>query len=162
MHALETGLLDETIRAKMRPLLKNDQVADEELIEAMSAAMAAESEWATKFKDEGFLCPVKKRHVTIPKGQTVTVACRANTGATESTRPVLFEPDEKCQWFPRLIVHETLAKVKRGKTAILEIEVTNDTRHDIVSLGRTTLGNLELVRSVAPFPVKLKDNHSMK
>ena len=46
-------------------------------------------------RDEGFLCPVKtsKRHVTIPKGQTVTVACRANTGAIESTRPVLFEPD---------------------------------------------------------------------
>ena len=111
-------------------------------------------------KDEGFLCPVKtsKRHVTIPKGQTVTVACRANTGAIESTRPVLFEPDEKCQWPPGLIVHEMLAKVKRGKTAILEIEVTNDTRHDIVLPGRTTLGSLELVRSVAPFPVKLKDN----
>ncbi len=111
-------------------------------------------------KDEGFLCLVKtsKRHVTIPKGQIVTVACRANTGAIESTRPVLFEPDEKCQWPPGLIVHETLAKVKRGKTAILEIEVTNDTRHDIVLPGRTTLGNLELVRSVAPFPVKLKDN----
>ena len=49
LHALEIGLLDETIRAKMRPLLKNDQVADEELIEVMSAAMAAESERATKF-----------------------------------------------------------------------------------------------------------------
>ena len=32
LHALETGLADETIRAKMRPLLKNESVADEELI----------------------------------------------------------------------------------------------------------------------------------
>jgi hypothetical protein len=39
LHALETGLIDETIRAKMRPTLKNPSVADEDLIEAMSMAM---------------------------------------------------------------------------------------------------------------------------
>ena len=60
LHALETGLLDETIRAKMRPLLKNDQVADEELIEAMSTAMAAESERATKFNLTGRGKPTSK------------------------------------------------------------------------------------------------------
>ena len=32
LHALETGLADETIRGKMRPLLKNVSVADKELI----------------------------------------------------------------------------------------------------------------------------------
>jgi hypothetical protein len=53
LHALETGLADETIRAKMRPLLKNESVADEELIEVMSSAMAAESERATKFNQVG-------------------------------------------------------------------------------------------------------------
>ena len=49
LQALETGLVDETIRAKMRPLLKNELVADEELIEVTSSAMAAESDRATKF-----------------------------------------------------------------------------------------------------------------
>ncbi|CAB3983154.1 Transposon Ty3-G Gag-Pol poly [Paramuricea clavata] len=53
LHALETGLADETIRAKMRPLLKNESVADEELIEVMSSAMAAESERATTFNQVG-------------------------------------------------------------------------------------------------------------
>ena len=38
----ETGLADETIRAKIRPLLKNPSVADEDLIEAMSLAMSSE------------------------------------------------------------------------------------------------------------------------
>jgi hypothetical protein len=37
----------------MRPLLKNESVADEELIEVMSSAMAAESERATKFNQVG-------------------------------------------------------------------------------------------------------------
>ncbi|CAB4029340.1 Hypothetical predicted protein [Paramuricea clavata] len=53
LHALETGLADETIWAKMRPLLKNESVADEELIEVMSSAMAAESERAKKFNQVG-------------------------------------------------------------------------------------------------------------
>ena len=41
LHALETGLADETIWAKIRPLLKNASMADEELIEAISQAMSA-------------------------------------------------------------------------------------------------------------------------
>ena len=49
LQALETGLADKTIQAKMRPLVKNELVADEELTEVMSLAMAAESERATKF-----------------------------------------------------------------------------------------------------------------
>ena len=53
LHDLETGLVDETIRAKMRALLKNESVADEELIEAMSSATAAESERTTKFSLTG-------------------------------------------------------------------------------------------------------------
>ena len=42
LHAVETGLADETIHAKIRPLLKNPSVADEDLIEAMSLAMSSE------------------------------------------------------------------------------------------------------------------------
>ena len=42
LHGVETGLADETIRAKIRPLLKNPSVADEDLIEAMSLAMSSE------------------------------------------------------------------------------------------------------------------------
>ena len=53
LHALETGLADETIRAKNRPLLKNISVADEDLIEAMSQAMSAESKRANRFNQGG-------------------------------------------------------------------------------------------------------------
>ena len=48
-YALETGLADETIQAKIRPLLKNASAADEELIEVMSQAMSAETERTNKF-----------------------------------------------------------------------------------------------------------------
>lgn len=44
LHTLETGLTDETIRAKIRVLTKNPNVLDEELIEAINLAMSAEEE----------------------------------------------------------------------------------------------------------------------
>ena len=49
LHALETGLADETIRTKIRPLIQNPKVADEDLIGAMSLAISAEAERSNKF-----------------------------------------------------------------------------------------------------------------
>ena len=49
LHALERGLADETIRAKVRPLTQDPQVADEDLIEVMSLAISAETERSNKF-----------------------------------------------------------------------------------------------------------------
>jgi hypothetical protein len=49
LHALETGLKDETIRAKLRPLVSKTDVSDEELIEAMFLAVSAETERSKKF-----------------------------------------------------------------------------------------------------------------
>ena len=49
LHALETGLADETIHAKVRPLTQNPEVADEDLIEVMSLAISAETERSNKF-----------------------------------------------------------------------------------------------------------------
>ena len=57
-------------------------------------------------------------------------------------------------------VSDTLLTVKRGKSSRVEIEVRNTTRHDIQLRGRTVLGRLQLVQSVVPIDVKLKDNPS--
>ena len=53
LHALETGLADETIRAKIRPLTQDPKVADEDLIGAMSLAISAETERRNKFNPKG-------------------------------------------------------------------------------------------------------------
>ena len=49
LHALRTGLADETIRAKVRPLTQDLQVADEDLMEVMSLARSAETKRSNKF-----------------------------------------------------------------------------------------------------------------
>ena len=49
LHAVETGLKEETIRAKVRPALSRRDVTDEELIESMFLAVSAETERNNKF-----------------------------------------------------------------------------------------------------------------
>lgn len=53
LHALETGLQEETIRAKIRPIIKDPSVTDEQLIETISMAMSAEAERQNKFDFAG-------------------------------------------------------------------------------------------------------------
>ena len=48
LRALETGIKNETIRAKMRPLFKKHDVTDEELIKGVGDAMSEETERSNK------------------------------------------------------------------------------------------------------------------
>jgi len=50
LRSVETGLQDESIRAKIRPFLKDPKVTDELLIQQMGAAMSAENERSKKLK----------------------------------------------------------------------------------------------------------------
>ena len=108
------------------------------------------------------LCFVKttKRDTTIPPKQSLRVTCRANTGPVGRPTPVLFEPDEANPWPNGLEIPETLLTVKKGKSSQVDIDVTNNTNHEIVLRGRTLLGRLQLVQSVTPVEVKIKEPDS--
>ena len=105
------------------------------------------------------LCPVKTRKsdVILPREQSVKISCRVNTGPLGKSTPVLFEADEHGQWPSGLEVSDTLLLVKGGKSSRVDIEVRNTTRHDIKLRGRTVLGRLQLVQSVVPADVRLRD-----
>lgn len=51
LRSVETGLQDESIRAKIRPFLKDPSVTDEVLIQQMSVAASAEKERDKKLKN---------------------------------------------------------------------------------------------------------------
>lgn len=70
-----------------------------------------------------------------PAGQTVRPPCRAKTGPIHCKTPVIFKLDELATWPSGLEVHETITTVKEGGAAILYINVTNNTNHDIVLPG---------------------------
>ena len=49
LHCIETGLQDDIVRAKMRPLLTKPSVSDEELIKELNIAAPAEAKRKMKF-----------------------------------------------------------------------------------------------------------------
>ena len=51
VHVVETGFRDESIRAKLRPLLERADVQDEELMERLNVAVSAEAERLNKISD---------------------------------------------------------------------------------------------------------------
>ena len=75
----------------------------------------------------------------------------------EVNTPVLFEPDELHEWADGLEVYETLTTVKKGYVSRVYVEVHNVTAHDITLRNRTTLGRLQLVKSVTPVEATLRE-----
>ena len=106
------------------------------------------------------LCSVKtnKRDYVVPKKTSMIVSCRVNHGPIDKRTPVLFEPDELAPWPSGLIIQETLVALKPGKSNIIKVEVINSMEHNITLLNRTHIGRLELVQSVTPVEVKLKES----
>ena len=98
-----------------------------------------------------------KRDYVVPKKTSMIVSCRVNHGPIDKRTPVLFEPDELAPWPSGLIIQETLVALKPGKSNVIKVEVINSTEHDITLLNRTPIGRLELVQSVTPVEVKLKE-----
>ena len=105
------------------------------------------------------MCHLKtlKKPMTIPKGSNMLVTCRANTGPVLKDCPVFFEPDSCHDWPVGLEVSETLLAVPKGKSCRLQVPVANTTDRDITLHSRTILGNIQLIRSVTPLEVKLKE-----
>ena len=112
-----------------------------------------------KETDEQDLCLVKtnKQNKEIRRGQTLKVRCRLNHGPIARDTPILFESDENPELPHGLIVSDSLLTLKRGKTSIVNIEVKNVSKHDIVLPHRCLLGRIQLVQSVTPVEVRLKE-----
>ena len=102
------------------------------------------------------LCVLRsgKNNLTVPRRQTVAVACRVEWGSLEERTPVLFEPAQESAWPAELELSEQLLSLHTGLLRKVNIEVHNPIRHDI-TLGRCTpLGSLRLVQSVTPLEVQ--------
>ena len=87
----------------------------------------------------------------------VEISCRVNHGPIDKRTPVLFEPDEFVPWPSSLIMQETVLSLKPGKSSRIKTEVINTTNYDIILPNRSPLGQLQLVQSVTPAEVKLKE-----
>ena len=105
------------------------------------------------------LCTVgtNKKNAVIKRGQCSEISCRINHGPIASAIPVIFEPEENQELPHGLVVSESLFSLKPRKTSGSKFVVENTTKHDIVLPKRMVLGWIQLVQSVTPIDVKLKE-----
>ena len=109
--------------------------------------------------EEESLCWLRsgKNNVLVPAGQTVVVPCHVTCGPLERRTPVLFQPTPDSTWPADLEVSEQLLTLPQGVPNRVNIAVHNPTKHDVVLGRRTTLGGLQLIKSVTPLEVARKD-----
>ena len=102
------------------------------------------------------LCSVRsdKNDAVVPKGTSAAISCPVNHGPIDKRTPFLFEPDELALWPDH--AGDSLV-TKAWKTSRIKTEMINTTNHDIILPNRTSLGQLQLVQSVTPVEVKLKE-----
>ena len=103
-----------------------------------------------------------KRDFVIPKNKTVEVPCRANLCLTEKQTPVIFEPHVNPDVLDGLSVTEAVLNLKGGSCQLFNLHIVNSTGHDILLPGRTQLGSMQLVRSITPVDVKIRDIDSLE
>ena len=103
-------------------------------------------------------CTVKtiKKNFVIPAERSLKVPCRVNTGPLLKRVPVMFEPSEIGDLPHGLNVQQTVLSVS-PQTSRIHLDIFNSTNHDIFLPNRTELGRLELVRTVTPLEVKLRE-----
>ena len=110
--------------------------------------------------DDSDFCIVRtnKKQCLIKRGRCSQIACRINHGPIASEIQVIFEPDENQDLSNGLVVSESVFLLKPGKSSVVKFQLQNLTRHDIALPKSTVLGRIQLVQSVTPLDVKLKDN----
>ena len=97
------------------------------------------------------------KNALIKRGKCSEISCRINRGPIASAIPVIVEPEENPELPHGLVVSESLFSLKPGKASVIKFLVKNTTKHDIVLPKRTVLGRIQLVQSVTPVDVKLKE-----
>ena len=75
---------------------------------------------------------------------------------------MIFEPSLPSLLPSGLSVTESVLTLKKGTSHILILQVVNKTNHDIMLPERTTMGKLEMIRSVTPALIRPKtDSETM-
>ena len=113
-------------------------------------------------EDKSEKVKTSKKDFVIPKNKTVEVSCRANLSLNEKWTPVIFEPHVNPDVPDGLSVTEVVLNLKGGSCQLFNLQIVNSTDHDILLPGRTQLGSMQLVCSITPADVKIRDIDSLE
>ena len=109
-------------------------------------------------KSKSTVVTCNKKKIIIPKNCQRKIKCKSElVGSLERATPVYFEPSVNPAWADGLEVPETVTSIKKTKSTMY-IYVNNPTNRDIQIQPKTTLGEVQLVKSIIPLPVQKVNN----
>ena len=128
LHVIETGLQDEAVRAKLRPLLEVASVTDEQLMEKVNRIMSAEAEHQNKMGVAGRKgVRVNQVETSSPPGNQ-TQTSSSQTPQSESSKPQKKEPKPNTLVTALEAVQSTLASFKEASDRVSAPVERNSTR----------------------------------
>ncbi|KAK3700933.1 hypothetical protein QZH41_000337 [Actinostola sp. cb2023] len=166
LKSFETGLRDDILATNLRPMLRTQNLTDEELMKSVNEMASHQIERRNKLATERQ--KTARVNVCVSEGGQKNVEHPKKTDASSDdvSRKLLAEIKQMRSELSNLKlqvdatngleVPEALLTLTKGKTNIVEIEVLNTTHHDIKIRERTVMGTLQLVQSVTPLEVQLK------
>ena len=107
------------------------------------------------------LCNVRtiKQDTVIARETSIRVKCGANTGPVSERIHVLLErSDDKQVWPSDLQIHKETTRIPTGSSFHIQVNVSNNTKHDIMLNKQTVVGTL---KSITPHEVRLKQSRKL-
>ena len=95
----------------------------------------------------------------VKKNSSSVVTLKIDTVNVEKRTPVIFEPsiDAQLMFDEDLVFGEQVIVLKKGVNQKIKVSVVNTTDRDLEIPGRMVVGDINLVSSVTPVPVRLKE-----
>ena len=129
VHVLETGLQDEAVRAKLRPLLEVASVTDEQLMEKVNRIMSAEVEHQNKMGVAGRKgVKVNQVETASPLSSQLSQPSSSQAPQNESNKSQKKEPKPNTLVAALEAVHSNLASLKEAFDRVSAPAERNSTR----------------------------------
>ena len=129
VHVLETGLQDEAVRAKLRPLLEVASVTDEQLMEKVNRIMSAEVEHQNKMGVAGRKgVKVNQVETASPLSSQLSQPSSSQAPQNESNKSQKKEPKPNTLVAALEAVHSNLASLKEAFDRVSASAERNSTR----------------------------------
>ena len=128
-------------RARLKSCLKGADLADLNVLVALIEEQAAEPDFLAEIKTPGF--------VKVPAGFRKHVRCRVKVQGNDDEQTVYFSPRLR-EGDDELDINEAVARVKRGRTNYIDIELINDTKVDQVLRKGEVVGSVHSVSAAIP------------
>ncbi len=145
----------------IRVVAESDEDGEAEFFKDVSSEKVCEVMELLADPESDCLSSVKtfKTGTVVKKRSTSVITLKINNVVVDKRMPAIFDPhiESQLMFDGVLSVEEQLVTLKQGLNQKIKVSVVNRTNEDVEIPGRIVLGEINLISSITPVAVKLRD-----